>query len=103
MGAGTALAYPVLIAAAADTAPAHTSGIGNYRFWRDLGFVAGAPLVGQAADRLGVQTALLLPAAVAAASGVVVLVGCRTPAEQPLPPERETARRTSQHTHQEEP
>ncbi len=79
LGAGTALAYPVLIAAAGDTAERHASRIGSYRFWRDLGFVAGAPFVGQISDRFGTPDALMVLGAVCAVSGIVVFGGLRKP------------------------
>jgi len=71
LGAGTALAYPTLIAAVSDAveprerAPA----VGVYRFWRDSGFVLGALAAGAAADAFGASTAIALVAAVTAASG----------------------------------
>ncbi len=74
LGIGTALVYPTLIAAVADTvqpvdrAPA----VGVYRFWRDFGFVAGALISGLAADTLGAGEAITLVAALTAASGAWV-------------------------------
>ncbi len=74
LGVGTALVYPTLIAAVADTvqpvdrAPA----VGVYRFWRDFGFVAGALISGLAADALGAGEAITIVAALTAASGVWV-------------------------------
>jgi len=74
LGIGTALVYPTLIAAVADTvqpvdrAPA----VGVYRFWRDFGFVAGALISGLAADALGAGEAITIVAALTAASGAWV-------------------------------
>ena len=76
LGAGTALVYPTLIAAVSDAvqpvdrAPA----VGVYRFWRDFGFVAGALLSGLVADTLGYGPAIVIVAALTAASGVAVAV-----------------------------
>ncbi|HEV2257995.1 MAG TPA: MFS transporter [Streptosporangiaceae bacterium] len=44
LGVGTAMAYPALIAAAADhTRPTwRAQGLAVYRFWRDLGYALGA-------------------------------------------------------------
>jgi MFS family permease len=88
LGAGTALAYPVLIAAAGDTADLHASRIGNYRLWRDLGFVVGAPFVGQISDRFGTPPALAVLSGIALVSAVVVLRGLRArqPADEAAAP-----------------
>ena len=55
LGLGTALVYPTLIAAVSDVVEPRdrASVVGVYRFWRDAGFVAGALLVGFAADAIG--------------------------------------------------
>lgn len=74
LGAGTALTYPVLIAAAADNAHLHASRIGLYRFWRDMGFVAGALLIGQLADHFGTSTALRTLALAPLASGIYAAI-----------------------------
>ncbi|SNR74397.1 Predicted arabinose efflux permease, MFS family [Haloechinothrix alba] len=73
-GAGTALAYPTLLAAVGDVAhPAwRGAAVGVYRFWRDIGFAVGAVLAGVLADAFGVATAIVVVAAVTAASGLDV-------------------------------
>jgi MFS family permease len=74
LGAGTALVYPTLIAAVSDAvqpvnrAPA----VGVYRFWRDLGFVAGALISGFVADTVGSGEAIAVVAVLTALSGVIV-------------------------------
>jgi MFS family permease len=74
LGLGTALVYPTLIAAVSDAvqpverAPA----VGVYRFWRDLGFVAGALISGLVADALGASEAIAAVAVLTAASGAWV-------------------------------
>jgi predicted MFS family arabinose efflux permease len=40
--------------------------------WRDLGFAAGAILVGILADRAGMSAAIAVVAAITAGSGIVV-------------------------------
>jgi MFS family permease len=79
LGVGTAMVYPTLLAAVADVAdPAwRGSALGVYRMWRDLGFAAGAILVGVIADRAGMATAIAVVAAITAGSGVVVLLRMR--------------------------
>ncbi len=77
LGAGTAAAYPTLIAAAGDTAERHAARIGQYRFWRDMGFVVGAICVGLLVDHGGAGFTLAVLAAVASASALVSMVGLR--------------------------
>ncbi|HEX3427952.1 MAG TPA: MFS transporter [Candidatus Limnocylindrales bacterium] len=74
LGVGTAMVYPTLLAAVADVAePAwRGSALGVYRMWRDLGFAAGAIVVGVVADRAGMPAAIAAVAALTAGSGVVV-------------------------------
>jgi MFS family permease len=73
-GAGTAMAYPTLIAAVGDIAhPAwRGAAVGVYRWWRDLGFAVGAVLAGVLADAYSITTAIVVIAAITAASGVDV-------------------------------
>jgi MFS family permease len=76
LGIGTALVYPTLIAAVSDVAqPVERAQlVGVYRFWRDVGFVAGAVLAGVAADALGARPAIWIVAVLTGASGVWVAV-----------------------------
>jgi MFS family permease len=74
LGAGTALVYPTLIAAISDavTPVARASMVGVYRFWRDMGYVAGALIAGIVADALGFSGAIAVVAGLTAASGLWV-------------------------------
>jgi MFS family permease len=73
LGLGTAAVYPTLIAQVSDVvAPRdRASGVGIYRLWRDLGYVAGGLLAGILADLLGFRAAIGLVAALTAGSGLV--------------------------------
>jgi len=75
LGVGTAMVYPTLLATIGDVAhPSwRASAVGVYRFWRDLGFAAGALLSGLVADLAGFDAAIWTVAGVTALSGVVVL------------------------------
>jgi MFS family permease len=74
LGVGTALVYPTLIAAISDAVSpvARAATIGVYRFWRDMGYVAGGLIAGIAADALGFSSAIAVVAALTAASGIWV-------------------------------
>lgn len=78
-GAGTAMAYPTLIAAVSDVAPPIWRGaaIGVYRLWRDVGFAVGALLSGALAGLFTIATAIIVVAIITAVSGVDVIVGMR--------------------------
>lgn len=73
-GAGTAMAYPTLIAAVGDVAHPNWRGaaVGVYRLWRDLGFAIGAVLAGVLADLYSLSTAIVVVAAITATSGLDV-------------------------------
>jgi MFS family permease len=73
LGLGTAAAYPTLIAQVSDllSPRARASGVGVYRLWRDLGYVAGGLLAGVLADLLGHRVAIGAVAGLTAASGMV--------------------------------
>ena len=76
LGVGTALVYPTLIAAISDavTPRARASVVGVYRFWRDMGYVAGGLIAGVAADAIGLGGAIGVVAGLTAASGLWVVV-----------------------------
>jgi len=78
-GAGTAMAYPTLIAAVSDVAHPAWRGkaVGVYRLWRDLGFAVGAVLAGILADRFSVEVAVLGVAGVTAASALDIALRMR--------------------------
>lgn len=79
LGVGTAMVYPVLLAAIGDSVhPAsRATYLGVYRFWRDTGAMAGALAAGAIADTLGFQASIQVVAALTAASGVVAAVALR--------------------------
>jgi len=74
LGMGTALVYPTLIAAISDAVSpvARAATVGVYRFWRDMGHVAGGLLAGLAADAVDYGGAIAIVAGLTAASGVWV-------------------------------
>jgi MFS family permease len=74
LGAGTALVYPTLIAAISDAVSpvARPSMVGVYRFWRDMGYVAGGLIAGLAADAIDYSGAIAIVAGLTAVSGLWV-------------------------------
>jgi MFS family permease len=74
LGVGTALVYPTLIAAVSDAVPPRdrAAAVGRYRFFRDLGLVAGALAGGAVADAFGMGAAITVVAVLTGLSGVVV-------------------------------
>jgi MFS family permease len=87
LGIGTALVYPTLIAAISDAvAPvARAPMVGVYRFWRDMGYVAGGLLAGTVADALGFGGAIAVVAALTAVSGLWVAIDLPRPARRLVP------------------
>jgi len=80
LGIGTALVYPTLIAAISDAVSpiARAPVVGVYRFWRDMGYAAGALIAGATADALGYGGAIALVATLTAGSGLWVLIDMPT-------------------------
>jgi MFS family permease len=73
LGLGTAMVYPALIASVSDHAhPAwRANALGTYRFWRDIGYAAGALLAGILADTLGLNATVVAAAVLTAGSGLL--------------------------------
>ncbi|MFB7915828.1 MFS transporter [Streptomyces sp. NPDC056061] len=73
LGLGTALVYPALIASVCDHAhPAwRANALGAYRFWRDIGYAAGALVAGVLADVLGLRATVVAAAVLTTASGLL--------------------------------
>jgi MFS family permease len=76
LGAGTAMVYPTLLAAVGDVAHPlwRARAVGVYRFWRDIGYAAGAVVGGVAADLWGLRAAVWVAAAITLLSGLLVAV-----------------------------
>jgi MFS family permease len=83
LGIGTAMVYPTLLAAVSDASQPRDRArvVGVYRFWRDFGFVVGALIAGLGADAASPRAAIVVVAALTAASGVAVAA---TRWQQPL-------------------
>lgn len=79
LGFGTALVYPVLIAAISDVAEPQwrASALGVYRFWRDFGYAAGALVAGVLADLFGIVSSVTTIGYIVLFSGIIVLVVLR--------------------------
>jgi MFS family permease len=86
LGLGTAMVYPTLLAAVGDNAHPdwRATAVGVYRFWRDLGYAAGAILAGFFADMAGIHVSVLLVAAMTFLSGLVVARQFRGSSSAPL-------------------
>ena len=87
LGLGTALVYPTLIAAISDAVvpAARAANVGVYRFWRDLGYVAGGLAAGLAADALGYSGAIAVVAALTGLSAAWVMLDMPAPGSRVSP------------------
>jgi len=79
LGIGTAMVYPALLVAVSDvTHPVwRASSLGVYRFWRDMGYAAGAVMSGLVASWLGLVWAVHVAGIVTFISGIIVWVTMR--------------------------
>ena len=86
LGLGTAMAYPALLATAAEVSPParRATTLGWYRFWRDLGYPAGALLAAIVSGAYGFVWAVYLAGGLTLVSGILAGVslsdGSRSPA-----------------------
>ncbi|MFG2561528.1 MFS transporter [Streptomyces sp. NPDC048496] len=73
LGLGTAMVYPALIASVSDHAHPtwRANALGTYRFWRDIGYAAGALVAGVLADAFGLNATVIAAAVLTAASGLL--------------------------------
>lgn len=73
LGAGGSLMYPTVIAGLSDRmAPIwRASGLGVYRFWRDMGYAVGALTSGLIADAFGMHAAVYTVAAICLVSALI--------------------------------
>ena len=76
LGVGGSLMYPTVIAGLSDRmAPIwRASGLGVYRFWRDMGYAAGALSSGLIADAFSTRAAVYTVAAVCLVSAIAAAV-----------------------------
>jgi MFS family permease len=73
LGLGTAMVYPALIASISDHAHPtwRPNALGTYRFWRDIGYAAGALVAGVLADAINLNATIVAAAILTAASGLL--------------------------------
>ncbi|CAA0082656.1 Inner membrane transport protein YajR [Mycolicibacterium vanbaalenii] len=73
LGIGTAMVYPALIASISDHAHPtwRANALGTYRFWRDIGYAAGALIAGVVADALNLHATVVVAAIMTALSGLL--------------------------------
>ncbi|MGH7683286.1 MAG: MFS transporter, partial [Vulcanimicrobiaceae bacterium] len=79
MGFGTALLYPVLLAAVSDVAPPAARGttLGVYRLWRDGGYALGGIAIGLAARPLNPSGSFIVLAALLLVSALLAQLWMR--------------------------
>jgi MFS family permease len=87
LGAGTALVYPTLIAAISDAVSpiARAPTVGVYRFWRDMGYVAGGLLAGTLGDALDLSAAIAVVGVLTAVAGIWVAIDMPAAERRPTP------------------
>jgi MFS family permease len=79
LGVGTAMVYPVLLAAVGDSVhpESRATYLGVYRFWRDAGAIAGALGAGAVADTLGFEASIQAVAFITALSAIIAALSLR--------------------------
>lgn len=83
LGIGTALVYPTFLAGIAEntTVKDRPESIGIFRFWRDLGYVAGGLIAAMAASWFGLTFSIELIATLTLISSMVLAVRMYCPAK----------------------
>ncbi|MEV4000803.1 hypothetical protein [Actinomadura sp. NPDC049753] len=77
LGLSTAMVYPALIAVVSDHAHPtsrwgrRANALGTYRFWRDIGYAAGALVAGLLAYTLGLNVTIIAAAVLPGGSGLL--------------------------------
>jgi MFS family permease len=76
LGWGTAMVYPTFLATVAEnTHPADRArSLGIFRFWRDLGYAAGAIITGIIADTAGLNASVLTIGLLTILSALIILL-----------------------------
>eukprot|EP00283_Hemiselmis_rufescens_P002735 CAMPEP_0173418318 /NCGR_PEP_ID=MMETSP1357-20121228/506_1 /TAXON_ID=77926 /ORGANISM="Hemiselmis rufescens, Strain PCC563" /LENGTH=577 /DNA_ID=CAMNT_0014380797 /DNA_START=38 /DNA_END=1771 /DNA_ORIENTATION=- len=76
LGIGTAIMYSTALAAVCDHADPtwRSSALGTYRFWRDMGYAAGALITGAVADWIGILWSVGVAAMLTALSALLIAI-----------------------------
>jgi MFS family permease len=80
LGIGTAMVYPVFLAAIADNShiSQRAETVGVFRLWRDLGYAIGAFLTGILSEIYNIETPILVIGVVTLLSGILLFNRYRT-------------------------
>jgi len=79
LGLGTAMVYPTFLAAIAENTHPHdrANSLGVFRFWRDLGYAAGAIITGVIADAIGINASITFISVLTLISGFIIFYRMR--------------------------
>ena len=88
LGIGTAIVYPTFLSSIAeDTNPQQRAkSLGVFRFWRDLGYVAGALLTGMFTDFFSIEFSIVFIGILTILSSFVIIyrMHCRSQSKKPI-------------------
>lgn len=86
LGFGTALVYPTFLASIADNTHPHdrAHSLGIFRFWRDMGYAAGALLCGILADYTSIPYTFLLVGILTILTGMAANYRMKCKTDHPL-------------------
>lgn len=86
LGIGTAMVYPVFLAAIADLVhpDERAESVGIFRLWRDSGYAFGALFAGLLADRFSLETAMLATAGLLLISALIIALRYQTQTQNRL-------------------